>query len=163
MIIRSVRKLFFLSCLAFLLLAAWHRSPWTTTNVYEHLSLFRDSDQTPIPNGYDSGIRKETWSGSRLSSPKLVAPEPVADGMASTDPQELLQEKKVTPPWITKSSSSKGNASVPQDAPSWPQDMKEYMKSMLKWDRPSWLGHWPAFEDYVDKDYDPNRWEQFPM
>jgi hypothetical protein len=42
-------------------------------------------------------------------------------------------------------------------------DWKKYMEGMLKWPRPNWDGHWPPFEDYVDKQYDPNRWEQFPM
>ena len=37
------------------------------------------------------------------------------------------------------------------------------MKKMLDWGRPTWDGHWPPFNDYVDKEYDPNRWEQFPM
>jgi len=44
----------------------------------------------------------------------------------------------------------------------WPTNLKEYMKEMLDWDRPSWQGHWPPFQDYVDKAYDPNRWERFP-
>ncbi|KAF2743510.1 hypothetical protein M011DRAFT_430883, partial [Sporormia fimetaria CBS 119925] len=37
------------------------------------------------------------------------------------------------------------------------------MKQMLEWPRPTWEGHWPPFKDYVDREYDPNRWEYFPL
>jgi hypothetical protein len=40
----------------------------------------------------------------------------------------------------------------------------EYLKDMLDWSRPEHRnGHWPPYEDYVDKDYDPNRWEGFKL
>ncbi|KAF2801594.1 uncharacterized protein BDZ99DRAFT_512874 [Mytilinidion resinicola] len=43
---------------------------------------------------------------------------------------------------------------------------KEYMQQVLEWNRPSnepTDGHWPPYGQYVDKKYDPNRWEGFPM
>ncbi|KAL5401368.1 hypothetical protein PMIN06_011844 [Paraphaeosphaeria minitans] len=42
-------------------------------------------------------------------------------------------------------------------------DEKKYMEGMLDWNRPSWVGHWPPFEDYIGRDYDPNRWEEFEL
>jgi hypothetical protein len=42
-------------------------------------------------------------------------------------------------------------------------DWKAYLKGMLDWPRPSWTGHWPPFGDYVGKEYDPNRWEEFKL
>lgn len=41
------------------------------------------------------------------------------------------------------------------------QDSKTYMEGMLDWSRPNRQGHWPPYEDYVDRKYDPNRWEEF--
>jgi hypothetical protein len=39
----------------------------------------------------------------------------------------------------------------------------EYMKDILKWDRPKEKdGHWPLYRDFRNRDYDPNRWEGFP-
>jgi hypothetical protein len=41
-------------------------------------------------------------------------------------------------------------------------DHDEYMKDILDWERPKHKnGHWPPYEDFVLKDYDPNRWEAF--
>jgi hypothetical protein len=42
-------------------------------------------------------------------------------------------------------------------------NVTEYLQQILRWPRPTYKGHWPPYADYVDKDYDPNRWEQFPM
>lgn len=63
------------------------------------------------------------------------------------------------PPWVTDPSRTK------PIAPTWPRpaNMKAYMQKMLKWARPTWDGHWPPFADYVDREYDPNRWEEFKM
>lgn len=45
-----------------------------------------------------------------------------------------------------------------------PVERAEYMQDMLDWSRPEHRnGHWPPYEDYVDKDYDPNRWEGFKL
>ena len=47
--------------------------------------------------------------------------------------------------------------------PPLPSDMNEYMAEMLNWSRPDQDGHWPPYQNYVDKGYDPNRWEAFEM
>jgi hypothetical protein len=40
----------------------------------------------------------------------------------------------------------------------------EYMRDILDWERPKHKnGHWPPYEDFVHKDYDPNRWEAFKL
>jgi hypothetical protein len=40
----------------------------------------------------------------------------------------------------------------------------EYMRDMLKWERPREKeGHWPSYRDFVNRDYDPNRWEGFQL
>lgn len=41
--------------------------------------------------------------------------------------------------------------------------MADYMKKMLDWERPTGAGHWPPYNDFVNTDYDPNRWEAFDM
>jgi hypothetical protein len=41
-------------------------------------------------------------------------------------------------------------------------DIEEYMKDMLIWQRPENKdGHWPPYQDYIGRNYDPNRWEAF--
>ena len=37
----------------------------------------------------------------------------------------------------------------------------EYLRDILRWQRPNKGDHWPPYSDYKDKDYDPNRWEAF--
>lgn len=60
-----------------------------------------------------------------------------------------------------KSSSTSPLLSVPAEQAI---QHNEYMKDMLDWSRPEHRnGHWPAYEDYVDADYDPNRWEGFKL
>jgi hypothetical protein len=40
----------------------------------------------------------------------------------------------------------------------------EYMNDILDWERPKHKnGHWPPYEDFAHKDYDPNRWEAFRL
>jgi hypothetical protein len=41
----------------------------------------------------------------------------------------------------------------------------EYMRDILKWDRPTKerKGQWPLYRDFADKDYDSYRWEGFPQ
>ena len=52
-------------------------------------------------------------------------------------------------------------AELPNPPP--PSNMQDYIQEMLQWPRPTWDGHWPGFGDYIDKDYDPNRWEEFSV
>lgn len=51
---------------------------------------------------------------------------------------------------------------APQDDVPAVANAKSYLQQVLDWPRPDHEdGHWPPYEEYVDKDYDPNRWEHF--
>jgi hypothetical protein len=91
------------------------------------------------------GNEKTTASAARIN--------PTPGGLAHPTPTGPH------PPWVTDPSRTR------PIAPKWsrPANMKAYMQKMLKWARPTWDGHWPPFADYVDKKYDPNRWEEFKM
>lgn len=78
---------------------------------------------------------------------------------ASRKPMPEAQPTKAYPPWVTAPSRT-GEFVPPTPRPT---NLKEYMTKMLKWPRPSWDGHWPPFKDYINKAYDPNRWEHFDM
>ncbi|KAF2467795.1 uncharacterized protein BDR25DRAFT_316432 [Lindgomyces ingoldianus] len=139
MLVRSPRKLVFLSLVAFIfILAVLQQSPWAASNVYEQLPLF----QSPTPP-------HENGSGD-------------ASGSKSSDgPDKARVGGKPSVPWaIDGGKTNPLDLGVPEPRPT---DLKEYMKNMLNWTRPTWNGHWPPFGDYVDKDYDPNRWEEFEM
>ncbi|KAF2646929.1 hypothetical protein P280DRAFT_21741 [Massarina eburnea CBS 473.64] len=139
MLARSPRKLALLSFFVFVFfVAVWHESPWATHSVYEKLPLFNGMKQQPIPN-----------EKSRPLTPGAA----IQQGS-----QETLNEN--AGPW--KSDSPKGSANLDYAA-SRPSDLREYMKKMLNWPRPNWSGHWPPFGDYINTEYDPNRWENFPM
>jgi hypothetical protein len=43
------------------------------------------------------------------------------------------------------------------------KDLQAKIKDFIQWDRPNNGGHWPGYDEYADKDYDPNRWEGLPM
>jgi hypothetical protein len=91
--------------------------------------------------------------GSAKSTASAVRINPTPGGLAKPTPAGSH------PPWVTDPSRTK------PIAPTWsrPANMKAYMQKMLKWARPTWDGHWPPFADYIDKKYDPNRWEEFKM
>jgi hypothetical protein len=45
-----------------------------------------------------------------------------------------------------------------------PEQMEDYMRDMLHWNRPGHVdGHWPDYEAFEHSEYDPNRWEGFQM
>lgn len=39
------------------------------------------------------------------------------------------------------------------------EETQDRILHFIQWDRPNTPGHWPGWDDYIDKDYDPNRWE----
>ncbi|KAH0388130.1 hypothetical protein KCU92_g1026, partial [Aureobasidium melanogenum] len=43
------------------------------------------------------------------------------------------------------------------------KELQAKIQDFIQWDRPNKGDHWPGYGDYVDKDYDPNRWEGLPM
>jgi hypothetical protein len=151
MLVRSPRRFAILACVAFaFIFLVLQQSPWTKESVYEKIPLFKTNprpDQSPISNSNEPDLAQFEDAGHSavpVATPSHVAGEKPVE--ASQTP--VASKTKVLPPWVT--------------APR-PTNMKEYMKKMLDWGRPSWDGHWPPFNDYIDKEYDPNRWEQFPM
>jgi hypothetical protein len=120
----------------------------------------------PIPSALLLGGDKGGEDAKRPEATGSVVDAQLAAGGAEAAPPVIVSvgNAKPTatgshPPWVTDASRTKPIAPTM----SRPANMKEYMEKMLKWARPSWDGHWPPFRDYIDKKYDPNRWEQFEM
>lgn len=44
-----------------------------------------------------------------------------------------------------------------------PETQAGIVEEILKWDPPDLPDHYPPYDGYKGKDYDPNRWEGFPM
>jgi hypothetical protein len=162
MLVRSPRRFAILACVAFaFIFLVLQQSPWTRESVYERIPLFKSNprpDQSPISNSNEPDLPQFEDAGHSavpIATSSHVAPEKPVE--VSQTP--VASKTKALPPWVTAPSRT---ASFVPPTPR-PTNMKEYMKKMLDWGRPSWDGHWPPFNDYVDKEYDPNRWEQFPM
>ncbi|KAH7396328.1 hypothetical protein BKA66DRAFT_596993 [Pyrenochaeta sp. MPI-SDFR-AT-0127] len=142
MLVRSPRRFAILTFIAFLFIfVVLQQSPWAQQKVYEQLPLFdlgsRPQDQSTIPFEGQDDVG---------GNPPIV---PVPDSTPT----------KSSPPWVT--GPSRAHPYVPPTPR--PSNMKEYMQKMLNWSRPTWGGHWPPFQEYIYKKYDPNRWEQFDM
>jgi hypothetical protein len=136
MLVRATRKVLF--TLSFIVLAlVWsHHKSWTPSSVYHPLSLLKNVRPNAMENA--------------------TSVQPAAEGVLKV---ENYPPTPTGPPWAAHTTDPYPR----QKKPSKFLDMKKYMKDMLQWDRPTWEGHWPPFGDYVDKGYDPNRWEQFEM
>ncbi|KAF2402956.1 hypothetical protein EJ06DRAFT_541772 [Trichodelitschia bisporula] len=65
----------------------------------------------------------------------------------------------------TSAAASTTSTATESDAPQQTGvQLDEYLKDLLNWQRPlASDGHWPRYEDYADRDYDPNRWEAFKL
>lgn len=176
MLVRSPRRFLILSFLALVFIfAALQRSPRAQQNVYDRLPLFaqnsRPPDQEPISNAGDEGSQaqfEEAWQHAvPVAGPSPAKPAAMlvaGTGVRLPPPAASVPPAKATvaevhPPWVT--APSRTAAFIPPTPR--PSSLKAYMRKMLKWDRPTWDGHWPPFADYVDKMYDPNRWERFKM
>jgi len=167
MLVRSPRRLAFLSFVAFVcIIAVLQQSPWASTIVYEQLPLFHGSPSYPTPSPDSSPTpspdsRPSSSPNSSLeNNPNVASGRPLDQEVVDAELNNAaISNKPSPPPWTTASSKPS-----PLDySPPRPTNLKEYMKEMLNWRRPSWEGHWPPFVDYVDKEYDPNRWEEFEM
>lgn len=157
MLIRSPRRFAILALVGFVFVfGILQHSPWANERVYEHLPLFRSGSRPNL-------LTIPGLSNDRIGAHEDPAQVVVPDSSSNAALQNLTVAEptptKSYPPWITDPSRTE----IVIPATSRPADMKEYLKSMLKWSRPSWDGHWPPFQDYINKAYDPNRWEQFPL
>jgi len=174
MFVRSPRRFAILSSLAFVFIfALLQQSPWAHEKVYERMPLFdlgrRPTDQELLHEGQGASQAHldDAWQhavplpGAKptitLPPPMVVSHEPVKEPVK--EPAATPTKTKTYPPWVT-APSRVGSFIPPFSRPS---NMKKYLEKMLKWPRPSWDGHWPPFADYIDKAYDPNRWEEFDM
>jgi hypothetical protein len=181
MFVRSPRRFALLSFIALVfILGVVQRSPWAQEKVYERIPSFglgiKPADQeflAPEGEGREQVNLEdnqqmnlgESWQdalpvpdAAPLPTTKLLSTSTLK-GLPSPTLAEESELTKAHPPWVT-APSRVGTFIPPTPRPS---NLKEYVKGMLNWDRPSWDGHWPPFSDYVDKGYDPNRWERFDM
>jgi hypothetical protein len=171
MLVRSPRRFAILSFLALVfIIVVFQQSPWAQEKVYERMPMFdlgrtpANQELLPLESQDDAWNHAvpvpaakplPTGAQSSTSAAKVISP-PM---MTSHSPAPESEPTKSYPPWVTAPSRT-GSFTPPTPRPS---NMQEYMEKMLKWARPSWDGHWPPFKDYIDKAYDPNRWENFEM
>ena len=130
------------------LLTTWLQSPWyyTVTSQKHHFT-------TPPQQRSLHAIAKEAQH-----APTSIPP--VSEFPASRPQQSISSPKPRSPPWET---GQEKDAKPGHVRPMTEEEQRLYMRDMMNWNRPSWGGHWPPFGDYVDLEYDPNRWEQFDM
>jgi hypothetical protein len=164
MLVRSPRRVAFLCSVSFLLiLAVLHNSPWAQEKVYEQLPLFIVKDRPASNHDRLESHPEHGWqhavSTATPGDTDMVAMEDEATNTSQKITDNDWQSTASRPPWVTAPSRTEHVAPPTLQ----PKDLKHYMESMLDWSRPTWDGHWPPFRDYVDKKYDPNRWEQFDM
>ena len=99
----------------------------------------------------------------------IAAPYPPRPGESEEEeksPGKSKTSSKPTPTPTAIEIPSKEDPPPPRHYPSplprkSADDTQAYVEQMIQWDRPD-VGHWPAYGDYVDANYDPNRWEAFP-
>ncbi|KAF1967262.1 hypothetical protein BU23DRAFT_484070 [Bimuria novae-zelandiae CBS 107.79] len=165
MIVRSPSKsTLLLLVTAFLGVGVWHLG-LTHSNVYQRLPFITPklaslhSDDTiggqglsdlPPPTLFEAPTTAGEESDEVGESPHLELPEKGSE-------KHNFTTKPPLPPW--EKTEKKGSRLDHEDMQH--QDAKAYLEDMLDWNRPSWQGHWPPFADYEDKEYDPNRWEEF--
>jgi hypothetical protein len=170
MLVRSPRR-FVIFCflgLTFLFIVL-QQSPWAQERVYERLPVLKSENRPDL--SWIPGLGRDRLKAHPQDAWQHAVPAAMTGGAdialigtgAGALPQILPSASprptESHPPWVTAPSRTGFMApATPR-----PTNIKEYMQSMLKWDRPTWDGHWPPFQDYVDKQYDPNRWEQFDM
>ncbi|KAF2200918.1 hypothetical protein GQ43DRAFT_472274 [Delitschia confertaspora ATCC 74209] len=156
MLVRSPRRLALLALFSFLLiLLIVHQSPWVGgSNVYEQLPLFK-SERPDLDVSTTAGV------GAFDSATQDVADEHLkAEAEATVKLKDAGSNSGPRPPWTTTTTSKPSPLDYQEKRPG---SLKQYMLEMLDWNRPSWGGHWPPFGDYVNKEYDPNRWEEFDV
>jgi hypothetical protein len=178
MFVRSPRRFAIVSFVALIFIfAVLQQSPWAHKEVYERMPLFDLRNRPPTQEllnespGEAQAHLEDAWQhavpipGAKPDATDAQLPTEAAQIMpppmeASHEPElDASKPTKPYPPWVTAPSRT---ASFIPPTPR-PTNWKEYMTKMLDWPRPSWSGHWPPFGDYVDKKYDPNRWEQFDL
>jgi hypothetical protein len=112
-------------------------------------------------------------NGFRKYDP-LEAPPPKKGNSANSQESTDLEDQQRPLPWVAPGSwdaivaqslAEQASSNTVLPAPtSVPVPQDEYMRDILDWERPRHKnGHWPPYEDFEHKDYDPNRWEAFGL
>ncbi|KAF2871223.1 hypothetical protein BDV95DRAFT_595095 [Massariosphaeria phaeospora] len=159
MLVRSSRRFALLCFVAFIVvLAVLRQTPFDRApREYEQGPLHHASSSNTYPSDLLSQNRLD--QGPKNQADVYDAPLTAGgaeSGATLVKGYDAQKPTKATLPWMRKMKPV-------ESPPPKPPNVKEYIKQMLKWGRPTWDGHWPPFGDYIDKEYDPNRWEQFPM
>jgi hypothetical protein len=134
MLSRSSRRVALLSFFPFLLfLFLIHRLPYGAN--LEHGYTRFTTKLHPDEDTNEAHLKAEGWETSK--------------GRPQWGPVE----------WQPSESTSAGAASSAETS-----STKAYMQQILNWGRPREEdGHWPSYGHYIDKKYDPNRWEGLPL
>lgn len=168
MLVRSPRRFMILFFVAFVFVfVVVQNSPWAQENVYEQLPpLFKSSGRANLTELMSAGGEKiqahieDAWQyaipagipgasgkqgGSTESVTSVASDEAAEPTKTLVVPVNNGKPTGAHPPWVTEP----GRTEAVAPAFTRPADLKEYMKKMLKWSRPSWDGHWPPFRDYI--------------
>jgi hypothetical protein len=112
-------------------------------------------------------------NGFRKYDPLETTAPKTGNSVKSQNGKELEDQQRPLP-WVAPGSwdaaaaqthGEQASTKTALPAPtSVPIPYHEYMKDILDWERPKHKnGHWPPYEDFAHKDYDPNRWEAFRL
>ncbi|KAF2448809.1 hypothetical protein P171DRAFT_461508 [Karstenula rhodostoma CBS 690.94] len=136
--------------------AVWQRSPWARARAYVYQRVPVAAFAVPKQNPMSIKDGRLNASTTRLEGLLLGGISTLRSEVGVLDVKKA-DETAAPPPWETL--EGKGSRLDYEDVRV--GEEKKYMDEMMDWSRPSGVGHWPPFEDYVNKDYDPNRWEEF--
>ncbi|KAK7555245.1 hypothetical protein IWX49DRAFT_625669 [Phyllosticta citricarpa] len=136
-------------------------------NQQEHLSSEKPSPAQDV--AADKQPAKEETSQPQYSFPAESQPK-TSTSTSSTASTSATSSSETRPNSTSNSwhafDAIKGSSDAPiarARKPSPISNLKQYISKMIVWARPGPdPSHWPAYQDYVDRDYDPNRWEAFP-
>lgn len=78
-------------------------------------------------------------------------------------PKPDIADQNSAPAFSGNGDNAKDPANVitPIAHPSY-QETQQKIKELIDWEPLNTPNHWPSWDDYKDKDYDPNRWEGLP-
>lgn len=120
--------------------------------------------------------KQDLWHEYKPAEDKTHVTEPAAEEEYEEKPKVIAVDHTSTSSHSSSASSSTSHstsattaasesdkASISPIEHSSYSEIQEKIKEFIQWDRPDTPGHWPGYGDYVNKDYDPNRWEGLPM
>ncbi|KAF2140212.1 uncharacterized protein K452DRAFT_299594 [Aplosporella prunicola CBS 121167] len=120
-----------------------------------------EAEAEPKP---EYSLKHESLPTSTIS-PLSSTFSPSSDPTASATPSSAEDAHSATSKWHIFDTLKSGQQSPITSAKKLTPltNLRQYLNKMLVWSRPEPdPSHWPAYQDYVGRDYDPNRWEAFP-